>query len=69
MNAPLAGQTALIIGANGGIGAAVARALGAAGATSSSQPATPTGSTGCTSAAKAHVAPDPSIADLKGKRA
>lgn len=32
MNAPLAGQTALIIGANGGIGAAVARALGAAGA-------------------------------------
>ena len=32
MNAPLTGQTALIIGANGGIGAAIARALGAAGA-------------------------------------
>ena len=32
MNAPLDGHTALIIGANGGIGAAVAHALGAAGA-------------------------------------
>lgn len=32
MNAPLDGRTALVIGANGGIGSAVARALGAAGA-------------------------------------